>query len=485
LFLYGLNAGELWRNEGLRARIAQEMLAGGEWIVPQLYGQPIFTKPPFMYWAICLASWPFGEVTAVTARLPSALAGFGTVLLFWWYFRRTLGERAGMLAALFVPLMIFWLEKAPSAEIDALQVFWVAGSILFFLRATETDDEGQGVWWLLAGLCIAGGTLTKWTAPVFFYGTALPLLWFQGRVRVLWGRGHLLMTGLVVLIVGGWIAAAIGRTSAAMFWDAIVAEAGPRLLPSENPKPYPWLETLFHPLVVLAAGLPGSLLILRNEPVGYRHHSVPVGYRHHNSNGGERLRLALHCWLWPNLLFWSLHPDHTLRNRAPLFPAIAGLAVFGWLAWERRAAGAKWFFQPRRWLIGFLIVWTTLKVVHVEVVVPGRTAERRTAEKAAQLARWLPAGAVLVLFRIKDECLFFYLDRPVLRLAGPGNLPDALAPVFCMLTEEEWRHWDHARPAQEVTRLEDGQGDAIYLVAMERSVGENDTRNTDAVLAER
>src|SRR5687767_5188032 len=54
LFFYGIWQGELWRTESLRAIIGQEMLSSGNWIVPRLYGEPLFTKPPGMYIAIAL-----------------------------------------------------------------------------------------------------------------------------------------------------------------------------------------------------------------------------------------------------------------------------------------------------------------------------------------------------------------------------------------------------------------------------------------------
>src|SRR4051812_45761077 len=82
LFFYGIGAGELWRTESLRAIIAQEFLRSGNWVVPTLYGEPLFTKPPGMYALIALCSAPFGGVTEWTARLPSALAATLTVRLF-------------------------------------------------------------------------------------------------------------------------------------------------------------------------------------------------------------------------------------------------------------------------------------------------------------------------------------------------------------------------------------------------------------------
>jgi 4-amino-4-deoxy-L-arabinose transferase-like glycosyltransferase len=67
LFCYGSWGLELWRTESLRARIAQEMLAAGDWIVPRLYGEPLFTKPPGMYIAVVLCSLPFGQVNEFSA----------------------------------------------------------------------------------------------------------------------------------------------------------------------------------------------------------------------------------------------------------------------------------------------------------------------------------------------------------------------------------------------------------------------------------
>src|SRR5437588_98750 len=108
LFFYGLGASELWRTETLRALIAREMLDSGNWLVPRLYGEPLFTKPPGMYIAIVLCSLPIGEVTEITARLPSALAATASVLLFYWYFRRQLGRSAGLAAAIVLPMSALW-----------------------------------------------------------------------------------------------------------------------------------------------------------------------------------------------------------------------------------------------------------------------------------------------------------------------------------------------------------------------------------------
>src|SRR5687768_11055221 len=94
LFFYGITQGDLWRTEGLRAIIAAEFLRSGNWVVPTLYGEPLFTKPPGTYAAIALVSAPFGGVTTWSARLPSALAATLTVVAFAAGFRRFLGPTA-------------------------------------------------------------------------------------------------------------------------------------------------------------------------------------------------------------------------------------------------------------------------------------------------------------------------------------------------------------------------------------------------------
>ncbi len=128
------------------AIIAREMLHTGNWIVPTLYGEPLFTKPPGMYVAIALCSWPLGDVTEWSARLPSALAATAAVFLMAWFFTRQLDLRAGLLAGLLTPMSVFWLERSTSAEIDMLQVAWVTASILFFLRAFTNGERLHPGW---------------------------------------------------------------------------------------------------------------------------------------------------------------------------------------------------------------------------------------------------------------------------------------------------------------------------------------------------
>src|SRR6185437_5633670 len=167
LFFYGLGAGPLYRTESLRAIIGAESLRG-HWLYPVLYGEPFLTKPPGHYAAIAVCSLPFGKVTDWSARLPSAIAATAIVFLMWGMLRSVLGERREFLAAMLIPTAVLWLDKAPSAEIDMTLTAWVVAALALFHKALESP---RASFWIGSLLCVAAGTLTKWTAPAFFYLT--------------------------------------------------------------------------------------------------------------------------------------------------------------------------------------------------------------------------------------------------------------------------------------------------------------------------
>jgi 4-amino-4-deoxy-L-arabinose transferase-like glycosyltransferase len=480
LFFYGINSGELWRTESLRAIIAADFLRSGDWAVPTLYGEPLLTKPPGIYAAIALASWPFGGVSEWTARLPSALAATATVLLFGWHFGRQLGRLAGLVAAVVLPTSFMWLDKVPTAEIDMLQVAWVSAAVVCFLRALECEEErGEDTaalaggsrlngWWLLAMLCVAGGVLTKWTAPVFFYATAVPLLWWRRRLRLLVRRGHLVGVALAATVCFAWAGMVLARVGWEPLYETVSREALQRLSPSlhhdireqmgahHHSALSRWGEVLAHPLRVLATNLPWSAVALL---------TLRPGFAKLWDERGRRLLQAMHCWTWPSLLFWSVLPEHALRHSFPLFPGIAGLAAMLWIAWLN--GSLRWpvpRLGPGRVLAGVVVGWLVVKVLFVGVVVPMRNGDRQPRAKGEQIAACVPADRMLYLLRLKDEGIMFYYGRAVRRLAGPECLPSGPEPVYCILDEMEWRQWAVPRQAEVLLWLRDEQGAPAVLV---------------------
>jgi 4-amino-4-deoxy-L-arabinose transferase-like glycosyltransferase len=434
LLLGGLTAGELYRNEGLRARLAWEAFAGGGWLVPTLYGEPHLTKPPGMSLLIALCSLPAGQVTPLTARLPSVLAGAAAVALVGWAVGRAFA-RAGWLAAAILPCAPAWLDRVPSAEIDMVQLAWVTASLVFLSRAVE---DGRFRWWLAALLCVAGGFFTKWTAPAFFYLTAFPLLWWRGELRLLTRRPHLLAAGVAAGLGLGWLFLVACAAGWSAVLDTVSREALTRLSPGHHPRPYPWGELATFPLGFLAVCLPWSLVAL------------PALRPSFGDRLDDRQRLLWQlslAWLLSTLVFWTLAPGHKPRHVLPAQPAVAVLAALVCVTLPRLR------LVPRVALAG----WLGVKLVWLGAVVPARGAGRDLAGSAAALARLVPEGDILHLHRLKDEGLLFYYGRPARRVSGAALEPGA----WMLLTEEEWRAF---RAAVELrAELLDGQGAPLRL----------------------
>jgi len=480
LFFFGLNASELYQTESLRAILAAEFLRSGNWIVPTLYGEPLLTKPPGMYMAIALASWPFSEVSAVTARLPSALAATATVLLFYAVFARRLGRRAGLIAAAVLPASVLWLGRVPSAEIDLVQLAWVAAALLCFLRALEITEESnhscfrrEWLWWQLSLLCMAGGLLTKWTAPAFFYLTIVPLLWRRGQLWVLLRPAHGLSLLVAALPCLAWAAAVAARTGWEPLLDAVRGEALPRLSPAHHTRPYPWHELIAFPASFLAASLPWSAAALW---------TFSPGFAQLWDERGRRLLQLLHCWTWPNLLFWSVVPGHHLRHALPLQPGVAGLAALVWIAWlDGRLRWPLPSLRPRTVFLTFLALWLAAKLVFVTLIVPARDSRRAPRETAQQIANRVPPEQTLYLFHLKDEGILFYYGRPARRFPSPFFLPPSEHAAYCLLVESEWRQWIGLLSAELLLRLHDQQGHPIFLVRLTDSFSDaSQKRSTDA-----
>ncbi len=460
LFAYGLNSGSFYRTEGLRAIVAAEMLRSGDWLVPHLYGEPLLTKPPGHYAAIALISLPFGEVREWTARLPSALAATVIVFLIYRWFRRALGERAGFVAALLAPMSLMWLDGVPSAEIDMVQVAWVVASLFCLHRAVEAHETGQReqLWWLAALLCVAGGVLTKWTAPAFFYLTAIPFLWWRGRLRLLVSRPHLVAVFIAAALCLLWIGAVVARVGGELFIDTLRREALPKLLPGQRDRESAWYDGPLHPLQILATNLPWSALALMTLR--------PSFTRLWNPNGRRLLQL-LHCWTWPNFIFWSLVPNHASRHTMPLVPGLIGLATFVVIAWlDGRLRWPIRAVSPRSCLIALVLIWLGIKLFFVQVTIPQRMHDRHPDVNGRLLAETVPVGETLYLFRVKDESLLFYYGRPARRLADPLLLPDRPELVYCVVTESEWKEWH--REATLVRTVSDSQGAPVLLVRVKR-----------------
>jgi len=424
-----------------------------------------------MYAAVAAMSVPFGDVTTLSARLPSIVAATVTIFLFFGTFRGVMERRLALVAAMLMPVSLLWLDKAPSAEIDMLQLMWVSAALLCFLKALKSQESSELHplrWWLAALLCVAAGFLTKWTAPAFFYLTVISVLCWRGRLALLWSWRHLLAVGLSATVCGLWAWAVAMQTGWEVLIDTVLAEAAQRLHPHHHGKPYPWLESLGYPFAVLGANLPWSLPALW---------ALRPGFTQRWNENGQRLLQLLHCWTWSNLLFWSLPAQHHIRYSLPMCPGIVGLGVMVLIDWMRNwrqlriatSVGLRNRFvatigrlSPQVVILGILLAWCCTKIIFIEMIIPGRAGQSFVRETASRLNALVPPGEMLYLCKLKDEGVLFYYARPARRLHWE-TLP-AESAFYALLIEAEWRAGKDSGSFDTVEWLHDQQGDAIVLV---------------------
>ena len=177
----------LWdRDEPRYAGCTREMRASGDWVHPTFNAEPRYHKPVLIYW-LMLAGTAVGGDNPFGARLVSALAGAGTVLLVWAWGRRMLGARAGLFAALVLATAPIMVAESKLATTDATLTFWVVGcQCALWELSRRPSRPAAAVFWVFLGLAV----LTKSPAGPVLIGASAAASWWWGGPTVCWKRLH-------------------------------------------------------------------------------------------------------------------------------------------------------------------------------------------------------------------------------------------------------------------------------------------------------
>ena len=214
IYLPGLGSLEIKGEEGRRILPAVTMLESGNYLVPQVGSEPYFRKPPLVNWLVAASFKLTGVRNEWTARLPSVLCVLSVALAFLTVARASLGANASLCAALIWLVNFSTIEKGRLIEIEVLYVSLFGLALIFWLAWWRERRSGWLTWtvpWIFLGL----GLLAKGPLHLlFFYAIAIAVLFYERKLRQLFGVQHL---------VGGLIMIAIFAAWALPYWQTMKA----------------------------------------------------------------------------------------------------------------------------------------------------------------------------------------------------------------------------------------------------------------------
>jgi 4-amino-4-deoxy-L-arabinose transferase-like glycosyltransferase len=243
------------------ARVAQEMLDTGDWIVPRQQGEPFPDRPPLNSWAMIAAARVTGELNLTAIRLPAVTATLLITLAIYFYSRNFLSRLGSFAAAAAYPTMAQVLQLGRVGESDSLLTLCLAGALFAWHYGYACRDRSPAAW--IAGYALAAlaGLAKGPQGPVYFMAITAASLALKRDWRFLFSPWQLAGLTLFVAIVGAWQLPfywELDATSAQAIWSE-GGEMSDRFDYSNLPKVLGnWIA---YPFEVFACLLPWSLML--------------------------------------------------------------------------------------------------------------------------------------------------------------------------------------------------------------------------------
>lgn len=154
----GLGRGTFWEPDEPRfAEATRQMFLRDDFVTPYLNGVPRFEKPILFYWTQAATYSVFGA-NELAARLPSALAGLGVILVLYLIGVEVASRRAALVSALVMATMYRFVTYARIGLTDVPVMFFITAAVYGFLLAVR---RSSAAWAYFAWACVGLAMLTK------------------------------------------------------------------------------------------------------------------------------------------------------------------------------------------------------------------------------------------------------------------------------------------------------------------------------------
>jgi len=179
---------------------AREMLESGDWVLPTCNGKLRLQKTPLSYWLVAGLAKITGRVDEFTARLPSAIFAFLSVVAILYFVNRWLSFRTAALCAGVWATSLGYFRNSHIARPDMALTFFVVLCFLTFYSAVNNRNRRQQVvYMLLFWISLGLGMLAKGPAPLPY--VLLPLFFYVAINRKWKVLSRLLpITGTIIFL---------------------------------------------------------------------------------------------------------------------------------------------------------------------------------------------------------------------------------------------------------------------------------------------
>ncbi len=378
LTLPNLGVSSLWDvDEGVNAEAAREMQDAGTWVIPTFNFELRTAKPVMLYW-VQRASYAAFGVSEWSARLPSVLAAWLTILLTYELGRRMFGRGTGLLGGIVLASAIEFCVLAHAATPDATLLLFT--TLTFYLFWIGQENGGRR-WWVPVGAACGLAMLTKGPVGVALPGLVIGLYFLWNRElsrlfdrRMLWGALAFL------LVAGPWYGLVTSETRGAWAKAFFLNENVNRALTSMEDHRGPFF---YHAAALFALFAPWSIFLIGSLWYGVKAASTPT------ADGGRAHRFLI-CWFAAYLLCFSLVQTKLPNYVLPLYPALAILTARFLVRWrEGELAIRKWLMPAATGGLAMIALATG-----VGLLAAGGTLSIPAMRTYPGLETWAVLGAV-------------------------------------------------------------------------------------------
>ena len=460
IYLPALGSLEIKGEEGRRILPAVTMLETGNFLVPQVGGEPYFRKPPLVNWLVAGSFKIFGARNEWTARLPSAICVLLVAVAFVTVSRDSLGRNGSLVAAIAWLTNFGIIEKGRLIEIEAL---YVSLTGLAFICWFSFWQQRRSRWltWTVPFIFLGLGMLAKGPVHlVFFYAVVLSVLYRRRELRDLWQPAHFVGVAVMLAIFAAWAVPCLR-----LMHEANVAHTWSRQfsgrLAGTDFKLGSWLQNIPRGLGYL---LPWVLFF-------------PLARRVEFADEAERRTVRGLAWgIIISFLAVSLLPGSLPRYTMPLMvPACCLLAML--VCAERLDLPQRLRLRRPEWLLPVLrlplMIAVTVCVgigIYAAAIVPQLAKRQKVKTMASQINAAIPATATVYAVNPDYQPFLFYLHSHLVYVSDLAGLPADACYVVVQPENEralgESERWAPRRP-RSLLRPTDYRGRTVNLFAIE------------------